>query len=566
MPSAVFEFTPFRVDAERRALLRDGRPVTLSRKAFDTLVVLLEERGSVVTKDALMQRVWPDSIVEENSLNQCISSIRKALGDQVGVPKYIETVSGRGYRFMAPLRQQESVAAAPGSLAVLPLRFLGSKDEGEWLGVGIADTLITRLSSVRELVVRPTSAVLRLSGSDPVEAGRTLSVDAVLEGSIRKAGERVRVSAQLVSVATGATIWARTFDEQFTEIFAVEDAISERVAESLTTHLSGEERTQLTRRATENSDAYRLYLNGRWYADRLTHDALSHAIDSFRQAVALDPKFALGYGGLAYAFMQCADLVMPSREALTRAEEAARQALAIDENVVDAHAVLGTVRFMRDWDRAAAKVEFERALAIDPKSRHAHDLYGWCLTLMGELDEAFTRFYAAKAIDPFSHENPFYESPMYYFSRRYDEALVAAREEIARDPEFWLIHVILGRTLEVKGDYDGAIREYEETRRLDDSTPESLGDLGRVLGRAGRADRAREILAELDERAARQHIPAFVRANIHLGLGDIDRVFALIDEAIDERSWYVTWLPIDPMLDHLRDDPRFARAVARTGL
>src|SRR6185436_19844735 len=255
MAAAAFEFAPFRLDPARRALTRGGSEITLSRKAFDTLLALVEEQGKLVTKEALIRRVWPDSFVEENSLNQSISALRKALGDQAGVPKYIETVSGRGYRFVAPITlQTPKTEAAPRSLAVLPLHTFGA-DKGDWLGVGIADTLITRLSNVRELAVRPTSAVRRFANAtiDAVEIARLLDVDAVLEGNIRKAGDRLRVNVQLVSVASGAPIWARTFDERFTEIFAVEDAISERVAEALTSHMTGEERSRLTHRATENS-------------------------------------------------------------------------------------------------------------------------------------------------------------------------------------------------------------------------------------------------------------------------------------------------------------------------
>jgi len=561
MAAASFEFAPFRLDPERRALTRGGSEITLSRKAFDTLLVLLEEQGNVVAKDVLMKRVWPDSFVEENSLNQSISALRKALGDQAGVPKYIETVSGRGYRFVAPIvvhaAPPRTAESTPRTLAVLPLRSPGA-DEGDWLGIGIADTLITRLSNVRELVVRPTSAVLRFAAShDPVETGRALDVDAVLEGNVRKSGDRLRVNVQLVSVASGAPIWARTFDERFTEIFAVEDAISERVAEALTSRLSGEERSRLTHRATENSEAYRLYLNGRWYADRLTRESLTKALESLQQAVDLDPLYALGHAGLAYHYLQSADLMMPSREAMTHAEEAARRALAIDESLVDARSALATVFLFRDWNRAASEREFERAIAIDPRNVHARQMYGWCLTLSGAFDHAMLQFRTAEEIDPFSTANGLYAVPSLYYARRYDEALVRTRAMIERDPAFWLAHVILGRTLEATSDLAGAIACYEEARRVDDSFDESLGDLGRALGKSGRTAEAKAVLARLTG------APAFTIANVHLGLGDLEQTFARLNDAIDERSWYVTWYRIDPMLDPLRDDPRFARLLER---
>lgn len=559
MAAASFEFAPFRLDAERRALMRGDSEIPLSRKAFDTLLALVEEQGKLVTKEALIRRVWPDSFVEENSLNQSISALRKALGDQAGEPKYIETVSGRGYRFVAPVTAHApKTDAAPRSLAVLPLHTLGA-DEGDWLGVGIADTLITRLSNVRELVVRPTSAVRRFANAtgDAVEIGHLLGVDAVLEGNIRKAGDRLRVNVQLVSVASGAPIWARTFDERFTEIFAVEDAISQRVAEALTSHMTGEERSKLTLRETGNSEAYRLFLNGRWYADRLTRDTLTKSLESLQQAVALDPGYAHGYAGLAYHYFQCADLTMPSREATTLAEEAARKALAIDPLLVDAQVVIAAVRLFRDWDSAASRRDFDRALAIDPHNVLARHLYGWCLTLSGEFDEALHQLREAEEIEPFSHAHAVYTAPAYYFARRYDEALARTRETVERDPAFWLAHVMEGRILEATGDLAGAIACYEEARRADDSVPESLGDLGRALGRAGRTSEAAAILPRLDS------APAFIVANVHLGLGKLEQTFAQLNAAIDERSWYVTWYRIDPMLDPLREDPRFAQLLER---
>ena len=544
---ASFEFSHFRVDAGRRALTRGGQEIPLPRKAFDTLVVLLEESGKLVPKEMLIQRVWPDSFVEENSLNQCISALRKVLGT-----KCIETVAGRGYRFVAPVvAHAPPPPAAPRSLAVLPLRNLGA-EEGDWLGIGIADTLITRLSNVHDLVVRPTSAVLRLGDRDAVETGRTLEVDAVLEGSIRKSGDRLRATVQLVSVATGAPIWARTFDERFTEIFAVEDAISERAAEALTSRLSGEERSRLTHRTTENSEAYRLYLNGRWYAERLTRGSLTKALDSLQHAVDLDPQYALGHAGLAYHYLQCADLTMPSLEALSRAEEASRRALEIDGSLVDAQAVIATVHWMRDWDAKTSLREFDE---ITPRSVSVLQLYGWCLALTGDFDRALGHLRSALASDPYSSSNALYIPAALYFARRYDEALAEARAAIARDPNFWLSHVIAGRTLEAQGQREAAIACYEESRRIDDSIPENLGD----LGRATRSPRV------LDELRRYDHVPAFVEANVHLGLGDHDRAFQLLNAAIDERSWYVTWYRIDPLLDELRKDPRFASLLTRAG-
>jgi serine/threonine-protein kinase len=564
MSAAIFDFEPFRLDLGRRKLLRDGQAVALPRKAFDTLVVLVEEHGQLVAKDELLKRVWHDAFVEENNLNQSISALRRGLGDSAGEPRYIETIPGRGYRFIAAIEAPLTAASAPRSLAVLPLRTL-SADPDEWLGIGIADTLIARLSNVAELVVRPTSAVLPYAKQEgtPAEAGRALDVDAVLEGSIRRAGDRIRVTVQLVSVDREAPIWAGTFDERFTDIFAVEDSISQRVAEALTTRLTAEERSLLTHRETENSDVYRLYLNGRWYANRLTHEGSAKAVECLRQAVELEPAYALGHAGLAYHYLQCADLILPSREAMTLAEEAALMALAIDEKQIDARVSLAAVRWFHDWDADASRREFERALEADRRNANTLHLYGWCLVLMGRGDEGVAALRRAETIDPYSHENVLYNSPGLYFARRFDEALPVTRDAIERDPDLWLAWAMLGRIHEVRGDLDAAIEAYRRSRALAGTIVEVLGDLGRALGLAGRTAEAQAVLDELHARARTEHIPAFILANVHLGLGEIDQALNAITAAIEERSWYVTWLHVAPMLDELRGDRRWREVVER---
>jgi len=553
MKGSEYEFPPFRIDGAQRVLLRDGAPVALPRKAFDTLLILVAQQGSVVGKEDLMKAVWPDSFVEENNLNQCISAIRKALGDDSAAPRFIETVSGRGYRFLAKVRSSETAPRAPRSLAILPLRPLGGNHEDDYLGAGIADSLITRLSNVRDLQVRPTSAVLKFLESevDPVDAGRALGVDAVLEGRIRKVNDRIRVTVQLVSVADGTTIWAEKFDDAFTGIFAVEDSISERVAEQLTNRLSTRERTAITRRPTGNSEAYRLYLSGRYASNRLTREDLGKGIELMRQAVALDPQYALGYAGLAYAFLSSADLILPSAEAFANAEAAARKALQIDPKLVDAITAIACVRWYRDRDAAGARHEFERAVALDPRNVLAHRLYGWCLVFMDAAEESQAQLDAADALDPLSDENDVYAVPALYYARRFDEAIERANAM----REHWVKHITLGRTYEALGRLDEAIAAYERAHSADESIAEFLGDLGRALGLAGKTARAKKVLAQMKD------APPFTIANVYLGLGDYDRVFALFEEALAAHSWYMTWLTVSPTLDALRGDPRFTRML-----
>jgi adenylate cyclase len=270
----IYEFDNFRLDVPNRELLRDGTPVALPAKAFDMLVVLIESGGRLVVKDDLFSRVWPDQIVEESNLTVQVSAIRKALGERKEKPHYITTVAGHGYRFTGNVKPSRSSPARIKSIAVLPFKPLVASERDESLELGMADTLITRLSLIGQLTVRPTSAVrqyIKLE-DEAAKAGRELMVDAVLDGSIQKSGDRVRVGVRLVSVEQGQTLWTEQFDETFLNIFEVQDAISRKVAGALAVKLGGEEMARLGKHDTDSSEAYELYLKGRYFWNKFTPD------------------------------------------------------------------------------------------------------------------------------------------------------------------------------------------------------------------------------------------------------------------------------------------------------
>src|SRR5437764_5144291 len=333
----LLNFGPFTLDPDRRVLLREGAPVALTPKTFETLALLVRNSGRVVEKAELMDALWPDAVVEENNLNQQISALRKALGDRAEEGRYIKTVPGHGYRFIAspaaaadsdrvvprrkilPItlatvaaillvaggvwlwRSRQAPAAQPRSIAVLPFKSLSGGDE--YLGLGLTDALITRLSNVRGMIVRPTSAVRRYGQEgDPLAAGRQLHVDAVLDGTIQRMNDRVRVTVRLLNVGDGAALWGDTFDDRFTGFFAVEDSISERLTRALALRLSEEERKGLTARGTSNLEAHQWYLKGRYYSAQWTVDGFTRALDAFHRAIAIDPTYALAYAGQADAY------------------------------------------------------------------------------------------------------------------------------------------------------------------------------------------------------------------------------------------------------------------------
>ena len=385
----LLKFDQFTIDPERRRLLRAGEPVPLTPKTFDTLLTLVRERGRVVEKSELMQLLWPDTAVEENNLSQQISAARKALGERSDEGRYIRTVPGRGYRFVAEVVVTPSVGEGPGgtggatpvrpgpsvtlgvtalivllaavaafvlfrhkpvtptrSIAVLPFKSLGGKDDA-YLGLGMTDVLITRLSNVHGIVVRPTTAVRRFEkpDQDPVAAGRELRVESVLDGTIQHIGDQVRITVRLWNVGDGRTIWADQLDETFTGLFAVEDAIAERLASALALRLSPQERRQLTRRYTENPEAHRLYLRGVYYSRLRTAEAFPKAVEAFHHAIAVDPTYALAYAGLADAYYRESSVHLPLAEAVAKSRAAATTALQLDDSLAEAHASLAVIKF-----------------------------------------------------------------------------------------------------------------------------------------------------------------------------------------------------------------------------
>jgi TolB-like protein len=393
-----YQFGPFRLDLERRELSRDDQPVPLRAKSFELLAVLLEHAGSPVTKETLLARVWSGASVEENSIAKAISEVRRALGERPRSSRFVRTLSGQGYCFTAAVKQIAR-PAHPRRLAVLPFSPLVGREEHEYLAVGLADSLITRLSRLREVIVRPTRAILPFVSTthDVVAAGRQLEVDSVLDGTVRRAGDRVRVTAQLVDVSTGTVTWADTFDEPFSGVLALEDVISERVVAALALVVTDQERRHLTRRYTVTPEAHEWDLKGRFYLARRTATDCWHAIESFGRALKADPNDALAYSGIAEAYVALGiqALVMgglPPSQAFPQAKAAIEQALRLDPHLADAHTARAQVSFLYEWHAEQAARSHGDALELDPSGAWTQQAYAMMLTF-AEITEPRLRRY-----------------------------------------------------------------------------------------------------------------------------------------------------------------------------
>jgi TolB-like protein len=457
--------------------------------------------------------------------------------------------------------------------AVLPFTFLTSGGEGEYLGVGMADSLITRLSNVGQLVVRPTTSVLKYAdvGQDVSRAGRELQVDFVVTGSVRRAGGRVRVGVQLVSTGGESALWADQFDEEFTDMFAVEDSVSERVSAALRLRLSPGEKKSLSRRRTQNAEAHRLYLKGRYFWSRRTLADATEAARCFRRAVELDPQFALAHAGLADAdiilSIQAAVLGGPAPDDVyPEAKRAALRALELDDLLPEAHTSLAHVSLFCDWDWPGAEREFRRAVELNPHYATAHHWYAVSLAFMGRFDEALAEIGRAQELDPLSliiNANVGY---VLYHARRYDEAVSHLRETVRLEPSFIPARYRLGMAYEEAGMYDEAVAELQEAARLSGGAPPALAALGHAHALAGSRAKALRRLRQLEAMSKRHYVPPTSFAEVYAALGETGKALDWLGRAYEKRDPALVRLKVNPKWDALRHEESFREIVNLVGL
>ena len=643
-----YEFGPFRLDTTERLLLRDGRPVPLTPKAYEMLLALVQKSGHIVEKEELLKEVWPDSFVDEGNLTQHVFWLRKALGENREEHHYIETIPRRGYRFVASVQEllvdasgaPLALVQSPGSvtdadddliadsdsrkgakaqsqrktwnstrafvtagvligltagslflwslskkketftspqvksIAVLPFRPIAADDADNYLGLGMADALITKLSNIKQITVRPTSAVREYTKSQPdsVLIGRKLGVDAVVDGNMQRAGERIRVTVQLIDIRNGLPFWSESFDERFTNVFAVQDVISERVAGALGLKLTPEERERLRKRYTENPEAFQAYSLGRYFFDRSgVAGAMDKAIDYYQQAIKLDPGFARAYAGLADAYSL--DLGYPKSstqriEAHDKVQAAVLKALEIDDTLADAHTALGRLRFY-DWDWAGAESEYERAILLDANYATAHSLYGWYLETVGRTGEGLAEKYRAVELDPLSINANTSLGASLTALGQYDRAIGQLQKTIALSPTSVWPRIRLAQAYEMKEDRGRAISEFQKAIDLFKNPGSQVVSPAEIrLGQAYAFWGDRAEAAQIIEKCKRRpsHNADYDLALIYIGLGKREEAFQILEMVYENHDMNLLSIVTDPRLASFRSDSRYSDLTRRIGL
>ena len=582
----VYEFKGFRLDRAERRLLHHGRPIQLKPKIFDLLLYLVERQGQLIEKDELMREIWPNTVVEENNITVSMSMLRKILGEDRGGRKFVETVARRGYRFVAEVkeisRDRSSVDAmvmssgmavtqplreAPiDSLAVFPVHKAGHLDV-EYLSEGITETIINKLSQIPKIRVLACSTVLRFKGTevDPQEMGTLLNVRAVMIVRVIQLGETLIIRSELVKVSDGSQIWGEQYERKSSDLLVIQDEIGKAIVESLKLKLTQEQQKRFTKRYTDNTEAYSLYLRGRYFWARYSKNWLLKSIEAFKQAIEIDPSYALAYCGMADAYFRLSNIYYAPREALPKAKLAALKAIEIDDDLAEAHSSLGLVRVYYDHDWHGAKVEFRRSLELNPDLVSAHQRYGSCLCFLGHFEESISHYKHALILDPFSLQLSTNLATNYYLMGQHDTAINLLEETLELEPDYIPTRFVLGCTYIQQGDLRKAIEEFQYVYKIDEEAYMALGFMGYAYALAGQRAEAQNMLSILTDISLRKYVSPYSLGVIHLGLGRRDEVIDILERLFQERNDWLVWLKVSPELRTLHDDPRFEDLLRRSG-
>ncbi len=487
-----------------------------------------------------------------------------------GHPRFNDLLRKLNHRLSALPTLPAHSQSGQESIAVLPFKVLGSPLENtddEHLGIGLTDALITRLSNVQRLIVRPTSSVLRYHGGtlDPLLAGRDLGVHYIVDGSLHRAGNRLRVTAQLLSVSEGVTRWVEQFDEDSTDALQIEDSISEQVANALLPRLTRNEQRQLSKRGTDSPEAFESYLRGRYHWNTYSESGFAKALECYNNAIKLDPKYALAYTGIADYYNWLGVFgIRPFAECSVAAREAASKAVELDPTAAEAYSALGFAIVCNNFDWAVAEAQHRRAIEINPNYATGHHWYGFHLMMVGRFDEALKEMLRARELDPLSSSIMQGLAWCYYQSRRFDESITTFQNMLEAVPDFAYGLVTYGWVLRQAGLMEEAVRVSEKALQLSSGGHFFVAGLGASYAAAGRNYDARAAVDRLNDMSAHSYVSPYHRALVHVHLGEHQLALTLLREAYAVNDGWLVWLGVEPQLDPLRGEPAFVELLAKT--
>ena len=620
---AILRFGIFEVDLRAGELRKQGKRIKLQDQPFQVLAALLQRPGDVVTREELRTQNWPaDTFVDfDNSLNTAINKLREALGDSADNPRFIETLPRRGYRFVAPVTGAAQMPSASGatssdtqvivglfarhkkvfltvafaaglilaglgysgyrwlstssspaidSLAVLPFTNVTADPNADYLSDGLTESLIGSLSRLPNLTVRPRSSVFRYKAKDVdiQKAATELHVGAVVTGRVTQHGDSLLISAELTDTRKNRSLWSEQYDRKLSDALSVQREISGEIATRLREKLTGEQKTQMAKGGTNDPEAYSLYLKGRYYWDKRTPEGLAKAKEYFQQAIEKDPNYALAYVGLAQYYGVLPEYTYtPAKDVDTKAKAAVARALAIDDTLAEAHAVLGAVHD-GDWEWAAAEREFQRALELNPNNARTHVLYAGHLKFLGRMKEAFEHLRRAIDLDPLNLNGIDNLAEAYIYARQYAQSIEESKKLLEMDPTFVTAHLHLAYAYYFMGVYGLWLEEWEKTASFSNDS-EDLALVRAVrqeYSKSGFRGAMKRYVELQEEQSKRIYIdPALIASN-YAAMGEKDQAFAWLEKGCAEKSVFIQYLKVDPKFDSLRSDPRYTDLLKRMGL
>ena len=615
-PTHIVHFGIFQLDLKARELHKAGVKVKLQEQPFRVLELLVDRAGQVVTREELQQKVWPTDayVAFDQGLNNAIKKVRDALGDSADSPRFIETLARHGYRFIAPVgapleRPSEpshgrfglshwklaliGVACASllaafaywawhgstmraGSptekviLAVLPFDNLSRDPDQEFFSDGLTEEMIAQLGKLNPerltVISRGSVAKYKDSRLAANQIGRELHADYLLQGSVRRASDRVRITVQLIQVRDQTDLWAESYDRELRDMLTLQDSVARTIANQIHITLTPGQQRPSASGANLDPEAYEAYLKGRYYWNKRTGDGLQKALIYFQQAIDKDPTYGAAYSGLADCNSGLAWHGFKSpAEALPKANAAALKATEIDPQSAEAHASLGLVLTHR-WDWSGAETEFKQALRLDPRYANAHHWYGDYLSIMGRHDEALLEARQALELDPLNLMIGTWVGRRYYLARKYDLAIEQGRNTEELDANFAAAHLLLGEDYVQVGRHDQGLAELQTAASLSGNSPLYLAQVAVAYASAGKKSEALQIVAQLQSISNTQYVSPYGLAQIYAALSDREQTFKWLQTAYDDRAVWMSYLAVDPVFDSLRADPRFQDLLRRVHL
>lgn len=572
-------FGSFELDLRSRELRTGATQIRLQEQPFEILRMMLEHQGRVVTRDELQQRLWPEGtfVDFEHSLNAAIKRLRSALGDDADNPRFVETIPRRGYRLIARSDSETAVRDAAAGLrpprvrlAVLPFADL-SEDQDGYFADGLTEEMISELGRLCRgrigVISRSSSMLFRSVAKGAREIGEALRADYLLEGSIRRRGDRARIVARLVEAASETHLWVETYDSLVTDYLSVQLDVAGRIARSLAMELIPDGRNSQKRLTTE-STAYQAYLKGRYYWNMLADSGVEQALSHLERATRLDPACASAHAGLARArVLQAEYYDAPPREALEAARQAATRAWELDPDLFEAHLALGDVRRLLEWDWRGAEAAYAQAIVLNPSQEGPHRAYGLLLASLCRMDEAIRECDRACEMDPLCVVvNSSGAAWVRFLAGDYDAAIARARDAVEMEPAYLAARRILAAVYLQSGREQDAIAELETAMATANADPVTIASLAHARAVTGDRKAASDLLVGLDRYTGGRFISSYHLALVHVGLGDRAAALAALERAAVESDPALTNLVVDPRLEAIRSDGRFIRLAERLGL